>query len=93
LSGQYPPNWDEIAAQVKEEAGWCCEHCGHPDDLESGHVLTVHHLDGNKSNCERTNLVAHCQRCHLHFQARFIPGQIVFDFYRPDWMARRGLGV
>lgn len=25
---RYPPNWSEIARQVKEQAGWKCEHCG-----------------------------------------------------------------
>ena len=28
-------------------------------------VLTVHHIDGNPSNCDRSNLIALCQRCHL----------------------------
>src|SRR5437879_3533160 len=24
----YPDNWDELALACKEQAGWCCEHCG-----------------------------------------------------------------
>lgn len=28
-------------------------------------VLTVHHLDGDPTNCDRDNLIALCQRCHL----------------------------
>jgi hypothetical protein len=24
----YPPDWEDISRQVKEEAGWCCETCG-----------------------------------------------------------------
>jgi hypothetical protein len=24
----YPPNWDEIAARIKDEVDWCCEFCG-----------------------------------------------------------------
>lgn len=28
-------------------------------------VLTVHHIDGNKKNNSRHNLLALCQRCHL----------------------------
>jgi hypothetical protein len=28
-------------------------------------VLTVHHVDGNKNNNTRHNLLALCQRCHL----------------------------
>lgn len=32
-------------------------------------VLTVHHLDNDKSNCADWNLAALCQVCHLHIQA------------------------
>lgn len=28
-------------------------------------VLTVHHIDGNRSNNSKHNLIALCQRCHL----------------------------
>jgi 5-methylcytosine-specific restriction endonuclease McrA len=91
--GEYPENWDLIAARIKRQAGGCCEHCGHADHAASGHALTVHHLDLDKSNCADDNLVALCQRCHLHIQARFLPGQIVMGFARPGWMVARGLGV
>ena len=89
--GEYPPDWPEIARQVKEAAGWRCEHCGHSN--VPGHVLTVHHIDRDKSNCEPGNLVALCQVCHLHWQARFLPGQAVMGFARPGWMIERGLGL
>lgn len=70
--GAYPENWTEIANRVKDEAGWKCIRCGHPHDRESGHVLTVHHLDLNPANCRWWNLTALCQRCHLHIQAKVI---------------------
>jgi hypothetical protein len=28
-------------------------------------VLTVHHIDSNKMNSKKQNLIALCQRCHL----------------------------
>lgn len=91
---QYPPNWPEIAQRVKARAGWCCEHCGHPHDPASGHTLTVHHLDGNPANCADDNLVALCQRCHLHVQARYRPGQLALPGIKvPAWMTQRGLGL
>ncbi len=71
--GEYPSNWAEIAAEVKTAASWCCVRCHHPHDVKSGHMLTVHHFDGNKSNCRRWNLMALCQRCHLSVQARVDP--------------------
>jgi 5-methylcytosine-specific restriction endonuclease McrA len=92
MADGYPSDWDKIAEDVKQAAGWECEHCHHPHDPGAGHCLTVHHLDGNPANCSRKNLVALCQVCHLHIQARFTPGQLVMDFARPAWMARRGLG-
>lgn len=63
---RYPDNWDEIATQVKEEAGWKCEECGkqcrrlgEPFDTHR-RTLTVHHRDHTPENCERSNLVALC---------------------------------
>jgi hypothetical protein len=70
LTGDYPPDWPEVAKRVKERAGWCCERCGHPHDVAAGYMLTVHHLDMNKANCEDWNLAALCQRCHLRIQGR-----------------------
>ncbi len=86
----YPPNWKEIADRIKAKAGWRCERCNHPNDLPSGHVLTVHHLDGNKANCDDWNLAALCQRCHLTVQGRvkmdqlFMPGVLpVSAWFQP----------
>lgn len=36
-------------------------------------ILTVHHLDGDKANCEWWNLLSLCQRCHLQIQTRLNP--------------------
>ena len=91
MPGIYPPDWPAIAQQVKDDAGWSCEHCHHPHYTTQGYVLTVHHIDGNKSNCEWWNLVALCQRCHLHIQGVYMPGQMwLLD--TPEWASRRGWG-
>lgn len=66
----YPSNWPEIAARLKQEAGWRCEACGHVHDPEAGYTLTVHHKNGDKANCTRENLAVLCQRCHLRRQGR-----------------------
>ena len=86
--GAYPENWTSLAYCVKREAGFRCEKCGSPSVPR--HVLTVHHLDGDKSNCSRENLVALCQVCHLHVQATYTPEQAVM--WPEAWQARRGLG-
>lgn len=86
-TGEYPPNWNEIATAVKEEAGWCCVRCGHPHDIEAGYMLTVHHLTLEKNNCAWWNLVALCQRCHLRIQGKVIMERVWFlphsDWFRP----------
>lgn len=70
IQNDYPNHWKEIAFAVKHANGWKCERCKHPNDHASGHVLTVHHLDGDKSNYQDWNLAALCQRCHLAIQGR-----------------------
>lgn len=75
---EYPADWDLISKGVKEKSHWRCERCGHANDVETGHVLTVHHLDGNKKNCSDWNLAALCQRCHLRIQGRVKMDQMFF---------------
>ena len=47
-------------------------------------VLTVHHLDGDKSNCRWWNLLALCQRCHLQVQGKINP-QIPYFLEHSTW--------
>lgn len=83
----YPENWPEIALRIKEAAGWKCERCTHDNDFETQHVLTVHHLDGDKSNCADWNLAALCQRCHLKIQGRVVFFQD-YLFPHTPWMKK-----
>lgn len=68
----YPDNWKEISKAVKDAAGWQCIRCAAPHDPTSGYCLTVHHADLSPANCEWWNLLALCQRCHLHIQSKVI---------------------
>ncbi len=70
--GEYPDDWPAISKRVKEEAGNRCIRCHHINEYETGYVLTVHHLDADKSNVRWWNLAALCQRCHLSIQGRVI---------------------
>lgn len=98
--GKYPSDWKAIAARVKDECNATCIRCGHVHDVPSGHVFTVHHFDGDKSNCEWWNLLGLCQRCHLSVQARVNPDQ-PYMFEHSEWLkpyvagfyARKYLGV
>ena len=99
--GDYPPYWPLMSKQVKALAKWCCERCGvrNNEDAPDGTMLTVHHLDGNKMNCEWWNLAALCQRCHLRIQKTVVFFRVpeIYDWetntYSPIttyslWMAR-----
>ena len=81
--GTYPLNWKQQANGVKTRAGNKCERCGYANSREN--VLTVHHLDGDKGNCEDWNLAALCQRCHLRIQGRVNMFQ-EFMFEHSAWM-------
>jgi hypothetical protein len=74
-TGEYPPEWDQVARAVKDAANWRCIRCGHRHDPETGYTLTVHHLDICPDNCAWWNCAALCQRCHLHIQGKVIMEQ------------------
>lgn len=68
------PRGDRVSgfnASLKELVP-CDEQCTHARDGKL-RILTVHHLDGDKSNCRWWNLLALCQVCHLTVQAKVIP--------------------
>ena len=61
----YPPNWSDIARAAKMAAGQICADCGRgPLRLTN---LQVHHIDGNKGNCEQSNLKVVCRTCHQKY--------------------------
>jgi 5-methylcytosine-specific restriction endonuclease McrA len=67
---EYPNNWRWLSAQLRKAADNLCELChaanGQPHWLTGSRViLTVHHIDGNKQNNVKQNLIVLCQRCHL----------------------------
>ena len=72
---EYPDDWDEIATEVKEAAGWRCQTCGaqcrRPGEPFDTHrrTLTVAHRDHNPLHCSPSNLIAECAPCHLRRDA------------------------
>lgn len=83
-TGEYPKDWPAIAIAVKETADWKCVRCGHRHDIENGFMLTVHHLDLNKSNCAWWNIPALCQKCHLQIQHKVVMEQ-PYMFPHSEW--------
>ena len=74
---EYPPNWfTELRPAVLDRAGHQCEGSpAYPDCRAQNYaphpvtgtnvVLTIAHLDHDKTNNDLSNLAALCQRCHL----------------------------
>lgn len=61
------PEGDKFETRVR-----CDDECVHPNDGKM-RVLTVHHLNGDKSDNRWWNTLALCQSCHLTIQGRVIP--------------------
>jgi 5-methylcytosine-specific restriction endonuclease McrA len=94
----YPDNWTEIATTIKRSAGYLCSRCGltclpptgsyrHLDlSLRRRLSAQVHHLDGDPSHNERSNLVCLCAGCHLRVHRhhpRPTPGQLSLKLKLP----------
>lgn len=70
---KYPGDWDAIAVEIKEQAGWKCQNCGKqcrtPGERFDTHrrTLTVAHINHVEMDCRPENLVALCPACHLKY--------------------------
>jgi 5-methylcytosine-specific restriction endonuclease McrA len=73
----YGVDWTLIATKVKTEASWTCVECGAKQSTKKGSRLTVHHIDGNPRNNNRSNLVCLCQKCHLK-KHKFLQAQYLY---------------
>ena len=83
---------------------WCDEECDplyHESTVYTHRVMTVHHLNGDKSLNYWWNLAALCQSCHLHIQAKvdmerpylMLPHSAWFKPYVAGWNAWYYMGV
>ncbi|MYK69576.1 MAG: HNH endonuclease [Gammaproteobacteria bacterium] len=65
FDGGYTPDWDRVSAGYKRSCDFKCEQC-HVDLSQRRHhrLLHVHHVDGVKTNNDRSNLRALCAICH-----------------------------
>jgi 5-methylcytosine-specific restriction endonuclease McrA len=98
LTLEYPDNWTEIAAAIKQAAGYRCNRCGlkclpsndsyrHLDlSLRRKLSAQVHHIDGNPARNDGANLVCLCSGCHLRMhrhRPQPTPGQLSLKLKLP----------
>ena len=75
ISGPNHPNWkggksyedycavwcEEFREMIRERDGYVCQVCGISQNEESH---SVHHIDGDKKNCDLNNMIILCRPCH-----------------------------
>ncbi len=61
-SGDYSPNWSDIACSIKEQRRWRCETCGF--EAYGSSLIQVHHINRNKTDNSVANLQVLCAACH-----------------------------
>jgi len=57
----------ELKEQIRERDSWKCKNCGMTEEehlIVIGRVLTIHHIDYNKQNCQKNNLITLCLWCN-----------------------------
>jgi len=77
--GEEHPNWNngssfepygvefnkELREQIRKRDGYVCQKCGVTQE-ETGHALSIHHIDYNKKNNKEINLISLCCSCHTY---------------------------
>jgi hypothetical protein len=62
----YPKNWNKVYKEtIRKRDNYKCQLC----DIKQAtyyRKLDVHHIDYDKSNIKRNNLISLCHRCHMY---------------------------
>ena len=65
----YPPEWNyKLRLKIRRRDDFTCQNCG---KRQKG--LDIHHIDGDKWNCNPLNLICLCRSCHRFVQSGKIP--------------------
>ncbi len=65
---EYPRYWTkELKRQIRERDRYTCRLCG---KVEENKPFDVHHINYNKRDCRKKNLVTLCRNCHMKTNIR-----------------------
>ena len=59
----------KLKYQIRERDNFECQNCDMTEEehlIVIGQVLEVHHIDYNKKNCKKINLITLCKKCNLN---------------------------
>lgn len=74
-SGENHPYWkggkskyplifnDKLKNLIKKRDNYCCSLCGILEK-DNDRLLSIHHIDYDKNNCDKNNLITLCESCH-----------------------------
>jgi predicted RNA-binding Zn-ribbon protein involved in translation (DUF1610 family) len=58
---------EELKEQIRKRDNYECQNCGMTEEehlIVYGQVLHIHHIDYNKKNCNKNNLISTCITCN-----------------------------
>lgn len=86
----YTTDWTNTLKQaIRERDNFVCQVCNEGQKHEA---LSVHHIDYNKKNCNPTNLISLCRKCHLKTNYNrgkwqmFFGGKKIIDDKGVEWI-------
>jgi len=83
LNSPYSDEFTEkLKSEIRERDG-CCQICG-TSEIENGEALSVHHIYGDKANCNPKNLIALCRRCHSKTTCEPDKWDLILSLYMED---------
>jgi DNA-directed RNA polymerase subunit RPC12/RpoP len=59
---------EELKEQIRKRDNYKCQNCGMTEEehlIVYGRKCHIHHIDYNKENCDKTNLITLCQGCNI----------------------------
>jgi 5-methylcytosine-specific restriction endonuclease McrA len=80
--GLYPKEWTyQLRWEVRARDNYECQICELKQEKDSN-IFHVHHIDYNKQNCKKGNLITLCPSCHVRT-----------NHNRPQWIKRFKRGI